>query len=30
MAIVELELKVPEKLAGIKLKQYQKYLNIQK
>ena len=30
MAIVELELKVPEKLAGIKLKQYQEYLKIQK
>ena len=30
MAIIELELKVPQKLKAIKLKQYQEYLKIQK
>ena len=30
MAIIELELKVPQKLQAIKLKQYQEYLKIQK
>ncbi len=30
MAIIELELKVPQKLEAIKLKQYQEYLKIQK
>ena len=30
MAIIELELKVPQKLEAIKLRQYQKYLKIQK
>ena len=30
MAIIELELKVPQKLEAIKLRQYQEYLKIQK
>ena len=30
MAIIELELKVPQKLEAIKLKQYQEYLKVQK
>jgi hypothetical protein len=30
MAIIELELKVPQKLQAIKLRQYQEYLKIQK
>ena len=30
MAIIELELRVPQKLEAIKLRQYQEYLKIQK
>jgi len=30
MAIIELELKVPQKLQAIKLRQYQEYLKLQK